>query len=47
MPSGFQPKPVKKPKPFALTVHKVKEIVPNTLIPKLKPTRPCTSQRAF
>lgn len=33
----FQPKPVKKIKPFAPTVQKVKEIVPNKMIPKLKP----------
>jgi hypothetical protein len=33
-------KPVKKPKPFAPTVRAVKEIVPNKLIPKLKPTPP-------
>lgn len=31
----FQPKPVKKVKPFAPTVQRVKEIVPNKLIPKL------------
>jgi hypothetical protein len=31
-------KPAKKPKPFAPTVRKVKEIVPNKLIRKLKPT---------
>jgi hypothetical protein len=29
--------PAGKPKPFAPTVHKVKEIVPQNLIPKLKP----------
>jgi len=29
-------KAVKKPKPFAPTVRKVKEIVPQKLIPKLK-----------
>lgn len=34
----FQPKPVKKIKPFTPTVQKVKEIVPNKMIPKLKPT---------
>jgi hypothetical protein len=33
-------KPAKKPKPFAPTVRAVKEIVPNKLIPKLKPTPP-------
>jgi len=33
-------KPAKKPKPFAPTVRAVREIVPNKLIPKLKPT-PC------
>lgn len=33
----FQPKPVKTIKPFAPTVQKVKEIVPNKMIPKLKP----------
>ena len=33
----FQPKPVKKIKPFAPTIQKVKEIVPNKMIPKLKP----------
>lgn len=33
----FQPKPVKKFKPFAPTIQKVKEIVPNKMIPKLKP----------
>lgn len=32
-------KPAKKPKPFAPTVRKVKEIVPQKLIPKL-PTTP-------
>jgi hypothetical protein len=31
-------KPPTKPKPFAPTVRQVKEIVPNKLIPKLKPT---------
>ena len=36
-------KPVKPPKPFAPTVQKVKEIVPNKLIPKLKLTPPRTS----
>ena len=36
----FKPKLVKKPNPFAPTVQKVKEIVPNKLIPKLKPTTP-------
>lgn len=36
----FQPKQPKKIKPFAPTVQKVKEIVPNKLIPKLKPTMP-------
>jgi hypothetical protein len=36
-------KPAKKPKPFAPTVRAVKEIVPNKLIPKLKPTPPRTS----
>lgn len=30
-------KPVKKPKPFAPTVRRVKEIVPQRVIPKLKP----------
>ena len=34
----FHPKKVKPPKPFAPTVQKVKEIVPNKLIPKLKHT---------
>lgn len=34
----FQPKPVKKLKPFAPTIRRVKEIVPNKMIPKLKPT---------
>jgi hypothetical protein len=33
----FQPKTVKKIKPFAPTIQKVKEIVPNKMIPKLKP----------
>lgn len=33
-------KPPKKPKPFAPTVRAVKEIVPDKLIPKLKPTPP-------
>jgi hypothetical protein len=33
-------KPAKKPKPFAPTVRAVKEIVPNKMIPKLKPTQP-------
>ena len=33
----FQPKPVKTIKPFAPTIQKVKEIVPNKMIPKLKP----------
>ena len=31
----FQPKPVNMVKPFAPTVQRVKEIVPNKLIPKL------------
>jgi hypothetical protein len=31
-------KPVKTPKPFAPTVRKVKEIVPQKFIPKLKPS---------
>lgn len=30
-------KPVKKPKPFAPTIRKVKEIVPNKFVAKLKP----------
>lgn len=34
---GFQPKKVKTIKPFAPTIQKVKEIVPNKMIPKLKP----------
>ncbi len=29
--------PAKKPNPFAPTVHKVKEIVPNRFVAKLKP----------
>jgi len=33
----FHPKPVKAIKPFAPTIQKVKEIVPNKMIPKLKP----------
>jgi hypothetical protein len=33
-------KPVKKPKPFAPTIRKVAEIVPQKIIPKLKPTTP-------
>jgi hypothetical protein len=33
-------KPAKKPRPFAPTVRAVKEIVPNKLIPKLKPIPP-------
>lgn len=33
----FQAKPVKKAKPFAPTIKKVKEIVPNKMIPRLKP----------
>jgi hypothetical protein len=37
------PKKVKPPKLFAPTVRAVKEIVPNKLIPKLKPTPPRTS----
>ena len=36
----FQPKPVKKIRPFAPTVQKVKEIVPNKLIPKLRTSLP-------
>jgi hypothetical protein len=36
----LQVKPAKKPTPFAPTVRAVKEIVPNKLIPKLKPTPP-------
>lgn len=35
----FQPKPVKTIKPFAPTIQKVKEIVPNKIIPKLKPLK--------
>jgi hypothetical protein len=33
----FQPKKVKTIKPFTPTIQKVKEIVPNKMIPKLKP----------
>jgi hypothetical protein len=36
----LHPKKVKPPKPFAPTVQNVKEIVPNKLIPKLKPMTP-------
>jgi len=36
-------KPAKKPKPFAPTVIKVKEIVPNKFIAKLKPQQPIQS----
>jgi hypothetical protein len=39
----LHPKKVKPPKLFAPTVRAVKEIVPNKLIPKLKPTPPRTS----
>jgi hypothetical protein len=35
----FQPQKVKSIKPFSQTVPKVKEIVPNKMIPKLKPLR--------
>ena len=31
----FQPKPVKKPKPFAPTIRKVKEIVPPKFVAKV------------
>ena len=37
----LHPKKVKPPKPFTPTVRAVREIVPNKLIPKLKPTPPC------
>lgn len=30
-------KPVKKPKPFAPTIRKVKDIVPNKFVAKIKP----------
>ena len=33
---GFQPKPMKKHKPFAPTVPKVTEIVPQQILPKLR-----------
>lgn len=33
----LHPKPIKKPKPFAPTIRKVAEIVPQKLIPKIKP----------
>jgi hypothetical protein len=33
-------RPPQPPTPFKLTVPKVKEIVPNKLIPKLKPSMP-------
>lgn len=36
----LHPKKVKPPKLFPPTVRAVKEIVPNKLIPKLKPTTP-------
>lgn len=36
----LHPKPVKMPKPFAPTIRKVKEVVPNSMIPKLKPVAP-------
>lgn len=36
----LHPKKVKPPKLFPPTVQKVKEIVPNKLIPKLKPMTP-------
>jgi hypothetical protein len=39
----LHPKQAKPPKPFAPTVQKVKEIVPNKLIPKLKPMTPLTA----
>jgi len=32
-------KPAKKPKPFALTIRKVKEIVPQKFVAKLGPVR--------
>jgi hypothetical protein len=36
----LHPKKVKPPKPFAPTVQKVKEVVPNRFIRKLNPTTP-------
>lgn len=33
----LHPKPVKKPKPFAPTIRKVAEIVPQKMIAKIKP----------
>lgn len=44
----LHPKPAKKPKPFAPTIRKVREIVPQRVIPKLKPLpSPSQSQSAF
>lgn len=40
----FQPKKVKTIKPFAPTIQKVKEIVPNNMIPKLKPLMTAASR---
>ena len=41
----LHPKKVKPPKLFPPTVRKVKEIVPNKLIPKLKPLTPAQERR--
>ena len=40
----LHPKKVKPPKLFKPTVRAVKEIVPNKLIPKLKPMTPLTAR---
>jgi hypothetical protein len=37
---ALQETPPKKPKPFAPTLRAAKEIVPNELVPKLKPMTP-------
>src|SRR6516164_8123269 len=41
----LHPTKVKPPKLFPPTVRKVKEIVPNKLIPKLKPLTPAQERR--
>jgi hypothetical protein len=35
----LKPKPMKAPNPFQPTVHPVRQVVPNSLIPKLYPPR--------
>jgi len=43
---ALHPKPVKKPRPFAPTMRKAKEIVPNKFVAKIKPATYPNNKRA-